>query len=335
MKTASLYQPVPPQHRYLLRKTITWGDATTETVDIDTDGWIYLNGVKAKRVGFSDSLQFAEGDYWDAGNLVIFHTELDYMVSKGVRLIQLNLEYSGLNNDAAYAAILDLCYSHKMLVIATWTAKYYASLIDDFVTTNFSMGDETVSQAYTKWVTDIIAYQNVITLNLENELDYPIPGHTYTIANLTLYLDQMYTIARGLTTLPINSKLCGGDITAAQLAVHNLVYSYSAIPCFDTYENTSVEFYDDCIKQQAWYNRKGKTSKMWFSEFNFSDGTVTAASLTVDMVNTVLAQDVSVILLWSVNCTSMQAGCFFDATGTKIANTDTLMAQMATWQAAI
>ena len=320
-------------------KKITWADSTNELVQVDKDGFIWLDGVKAKRIGLCDSMIFASGNYWDTANLAIIHAELDDAQSKGFRVWACNLSHSGYNNNAAYTAVLDLLYQHKMLAVPLWCAKYEASLVDDYATADFSLGSETVTQGFTKWVNVVKSYQNVIAITLENELDVPQAGHTYVTSNLVAHMALMRNTAKALTNLQINTKFDGisVDLTGTVLDVHNEILKFSDQPCFDVYENTASAMANDCDVQLTYSSSRGRPFALWLTEFNYctSGWVVQAANLTKAMMDAVLAKNVSVVFLWSVNCSTMAAGCFYDAVGAPIANLNTLAAYLPTWQVAI
>jgi hypothetical protein len=325
---------------YLLDKVITWADGSTEHVQIDTDGWFYLNGVKQKLVGFCDSMDYAAGWYWDAGNLAILENELQYFQSVGGRLWQPNLFPAA---SACYIPVLDLLYKYKMLVMPCFTTIGEANFNSltgappngtDFVIGE--QGEGTVSTKLAGWVNTVKTYSNVVALIIENEIDIDIGNHNYTLANAQLYMDLVFATAAANTTLPLMTKFGNINSGAFAKSIQDAFISrYGVIPCFDVYGQAVWDFAHEMPETRIWCNEKGKTQQLWITEFGYSlNYGYDATLLTKEMVDTVLAYS-SIAFIWGVQANQLPDAMFFDAAGAPIANTDKLMANMNEWQAAI
>ncbi len=335
MRAAAIYQPKITQHRFLVDKIITWGDATTEHIQIDTDGWFYLDGVKRKLIGMTDPMIYASGDPYDTGggttNYDILHTELDYLVSKGVRLYQVGLWrwYPA----SEYTNILQLFYDHKMLLVPVFTARGVGTGWDNFTTLDWTIDDNGTSMQYlTAWINAVKAFSNVVAISLNNELDL-LGAYTYTLALATDYQALCVSTASALTTIPLLTKFTQIGLSSFGATVANALLTYSKIPCINLYYPTVADATALSKEAKNWYNYKTNCANHWVTETNYAVAFVyNATLLTVAMVDALFANNATAVFLYTVQDTS--AAMFFDANGTKIANMDTLMANVDTWQAA-
>jgi hypothetical protein len=118
---------------YLLDREITWADGSKERVQIGEDGFFRLDNEKKSLVGMylSTQLPYGEpGQFWLPENLQILDKELNYLESIGVRLIRIDLRYvrwwlkDTKEEEEAYTTLLDLIYTHKMLLIPGLHAKW-------------------------------------------------------------------------------------------------------------------------------------------------------------------------------------------------------------------
>jgi hypothetical protein len=344
MRTA-IYQPSPAQKRYLFNQTITWGDASTELVQIDPNGYFCLNGVRKKLVGFNLGSSFASGNFYDAGNVTIVRAELSTMQAAGIRVIQIDPYYTGLNQEARYDGLLTACYDYKMLVIAQCAYKFMTdgsgSAFDSLSTVDFSLGSETISQALPKWVSKIKSYSNVVAIILENEPDIWLAGQSFTIASMVAYMNLLKPLITSSTSIPVIVKLCGNQYSDLAYHMQKTMLPYSAVPCFDPYCTTANLFTAGCNQFIGFCSINSRNQQVWVGEMGTPDGTnPVATSMTKAMVDAVLAKNVSVVLLFAGNRYSTANQSYFNtATGAAVAGTLTADANfadyIATWQAPI
>jgi hypothetical protein len=319
---------------YLLQKTITWGDGTVETVAIDSNGNFILDGVQRNLVGFCDPFIYAYGNPYDASNKEILQKELDYLQSKGVRIIHFNLWPWG---EEAYDSVLQLYYDHKMLAVPLF------SLIGDPVsgdlsTTDFLVdGTSTVSTFFATWLKHVKSFQNVVSIVIENEMDINLSYRGYTLSNATKYMDMLYNYAKANCTVPIVTKFGVLNYDAAAASVQNAFLHYSAVPCFDLYYTDASTVASGCASTAQWFSTKTTSSKMWVTEANYAfarePGYYNAAKFTKEMVDAMFANKVAVVFLFSIQDIAESTSMFFDYTGNPITNLDTLLANIPTWQA--
>jgi hypothetical protein len=320
----------------LLQKTITWGDGTVETVVIDSNGNFILNGAQTKLVGFCDSMIYAHGVPYDTDNMALLNKELDYLQGKGVRLYQVNLWLWG---EDAYDGLLQMFYDHKMLVVPLFSGTGESNF-GDLTTTDFVVDSTgTISTFFAAWLKHVKSFQNVVSIIIENELDIQMSGSSYTLSNVTKYMDMLYNYAKANTTLPILTKFGVLNYDANAASVQNAFLHYSAIPAFDLYYTDATSFGSGCTTTSNWYSTKTSVSQMWVTEANYAyarePGYYNATKFTKDMVDAMFSHNVSAVFLFAVQDKYDSSAMFFDTLGNPIANTEVLMANMAVWQAPV
>lgn len=321
---------------YLLDRMITWADGSIEHVQIDPDGYFCLDGVRKRLVGFCTAVSFASGNWFDEANLAILHTELDYLQTRGVRIIKTYLPYVGLNYEYLYDGPLQLLYDHKMLVVAEISHKSeWPESFGSLSPVDFNFGYETVSQQMPKWVDKVISYSNVVTIVFEKEPEYLEGEENYTVSLFVDYLNLIRPTITSRTNLPIITPLLEDQSTEWRLSMQSAVVPFVSIPCHNYYFSDEEDFGLAARRLNAWNIAHGKNSQMWIGEMGSPSGGVQAASMTKGMIDQVLANNVSAVFLFAMNWQVEEGGSFFDADGAPVANTETLMRSMATWQAPI
>jgi hypothetical protein len=323
----------------LLIKNITWADGTQELIRLGKNGLFILDGVGKRLVGFHDRLWFASGNFWDASNLAILDKEYTYLQSKGVRIIHIEFPYwYGILSH--YASALQIAYNHKMLAVPLIPLKYlrYYNLpdvTDYFNISNgpdFNIKGEMASVSIANWTSAMIAYPNVVTLCFENELDYPLSGQSYTASNAVAYMQMARGIIQAKTNLPIITKLCSYD--PLRQAMEDALIPYSVIPAHDIYQANAGDYTSILTATKAWYTAKQRDQLMWLMEMGAPSGDApNIASMTKPVVDAALAF-AGCCFFWAMNNQSGD-GDYFDSAGNPKANTDTLLANIPTWQAAI
>jgi hypothetical protein len=331
MNRLAVYQPSPTQSPAVFDSVITWGDATTEHVRITKDGWILIDGVRRRYVGFEM--------YYRQLNLAKTQNAIDHMVAYGCRVIQLNLGYEGNDNPATledmYDDVLDYCYDNKLLVFPRFSYKNQVPF-DNLATIDFDLdvgaSTDLVSTAVARWVNKVKSYSNVVAIFMENEMEYHATA-VITPTLVTSYLTTLKGVIRPLTTLPIICKMSIYGTDATVIGRREAIFPFTDIPAFQPYGASVAEMtvqgnnFDTACKRHGF----GTTQK-WATEVNYTAGA--SASLTKVMVDAVLAYS-SLVFLFTMYWAGDGVYEFFDANGDPLALTDTLLsvANMATWQA--
>lgn len=236
----------------LLNKTITWGDASEETVVIADDYKVTLAGTQKNLFGMVlvpvnplCSTYAQRWDFYREENLLFFGKMLDYLQTKGVRVIRVAMNHtlSAVENDAAYyGAFFDLFWDRKFLLIPYITVKYMTganAAIKAGTMSAFPIeySEDTLDEWLDRLLPIMATYDNIITVQCENEFDYPTEGdQDYTAANVTTYMQ--YLVGRVNTSLPgiptthnIMDDNTLTEIKAAALAEVD-------IPSIDTYRES-------------------------------------------------------------------------------------------------
>jgi len=316
----------------LFSRVITWGDGSTETVEIDKDGFFILNGQKKRLLGFCDSMMCSSGSCYDTQNTAILVKELDYLQSRGVRLYLASIWPWA---ESEYDALLKLFYDHKMLLIPLFSLSGEPNF-GDLSVTDFEVGDGTASTFFAAWLKHVKAFPNVVSIAIENEIDISA-GHKYTLTNAGRYMDMLYNHARATTRIPLITKFGYIEYSEFATSVQNSFLHYSAIPSFNLYYSTPDKFAAACDMIHDWYESRGRNSQMWLTEMNYGtdDLVLDATKLTSEMVDEVFAHNVSAAFLFGVQDKYYPGAMFFDSDGNPIDNLNLLLKNLPGWQAAI
>jgi hypothetical protein len=209
---------------------------------------------------------------------------------------------------------------------------------DNLTTTDWIMtGSTKLSDSLTTTVNLLKAKTNVVALGLENEPDV-IGAYTYNSSQARDYMSLLFSTTMALTTLPLITKFGYYNLDVFALSVQNAIVPYTQIACMDMYYDTVAGFTDESDAFRTWYLTKNKPSQMWITEANYFEhvgDTFNATLLTESMVEEILAHNASVVMLFNTYSSLLPDANFFDSDGEPIANCETLMANLPTWQAAI
>jgi hypothetical protein len=326
---------IPGSRDILANKVIKWGDGSTETVQIDKDGFFFLNGQKKRLIGICDPMIYKSGNPWSAENRAILNKELDYLQARGVRLYQFNLWPWDQSADNEYKSVLDMFYAHKMLIVPIFSVVKDSP--DLLATTDWHLsGSNHVSTYLVDWINHVKAYPNVVAISLENEMDIS-SGNNITLNNATSYMNMLYKYAKANTNIPLITKFGSVKNSAFATTIQNAFLHYSAIPCFDTYFSTTDGFAEDCIATKDWYSSKTNCSQMWLTEMNYisAASVLDSTRLTGEMIDAVLAHDASAVFLFCAQDSQMPGAMFFDTAGNPTTNLETLLKNVPSWQAVI
>ncbi len=318
----------------LAERTITWGDTSTETVKIDSEGYFWLGGVKKFLIGMDDSFPLPDFNapgwqYWLESHMAVFELEFACMQLIGFRLMEIDPrsdagwgECPGLNFAAMkvrYRLLFQLAYDHKILVIA----RHNLSAEPNFKTgvpTDFDLQWTDVPQvSVLDWTTayaEVLAeaaFPNVVAINIGNELNNLGVGPP-TAANLGTYVGLMKSTMQAIINVPVVSNLVGltGYLPATMTAIQNAL-SWQAC---DIYAGTNLADYITRLEWwQAWLASEGKPTRgWWLLETNWAND---SSLFTWAYLNEAFKHGAAIAIIHRLNGQSLSdAGlCSFDVTG--------------------
>ncbi len=324
---------------YLYDRVINWADGSSEHIQIDKEGFFHIDGTKKNLVGMYLSKRLPYGDvsgqFYLPENLAFLDKELTYLESAGIRLVRIELPYlrwwlpDVADEKAAYSALLDLIYKHRMLVIPGIYSKWIGGF-NDLETPDFYRGlqingkwvpdADSLGKWAERWVEVVKKYPNVVAVCAENELDYKLKAADYS----WLEKDQRYTaerVADYMTFLtgilrqvdvPITHNLMANRI---EPEIKQVCLESIDIPAFDCYENSSERLDTVLTDFLPWV---GVTDGWWCLELNYRCKTCRywdVAGFNNDYIDTIFNHGGRVaILFWSSDAVNPQCG-FFDNNG--------------------
>ena len=311
---------------YLFDRAITWADGTTEHVQIDTSGFFYLSGVQKKLVGITldtvnpnCSVSAQKYDFYRPENLAFFDKQLSYLNSRGVRIIRLAISSTYLSNHdddlAAYQALLNLVSKYKMLVIAHIDMKYCTGFnCQNMPSFPIQYTDDTLD-TWLKRVLPIWAtYTNVVAVNCDNELDYPLPGMTYTATNVTAYMTYLTGLVKSYMPGCITTQNLIGD--NSEPAIKAAVLAAVDFPSFDTYHKDAATIESTLSK---YLPEAGITGNWWCQEVGYNSDSPNYINnmnlVTPDFVDAAFKSGASAALLWWSVDPSTDNNQYFDWNG--------------------
>ena len=335
----------------LLDKTITWGDESTEHVQINELYRFILDGEEKNLLGFEIGYNgFPNGDryYFTEGNPAILEAELADMQTAGIRIVAMTFRYPYSSTYAQFEIALDLFYQYKMLVVPYLVMKWVPTFdsgdngpADNFLITGSDYRDDHVADATDKF----LEYDNVVAIGVENEIDYPLddyptPGtdQEYTTAEVAEYLSECKAIVTGKTTLPFFTKLMGYFGVEEYNNLQIAALPYSVIPCWDPYESSVANFtIGFTTMKQRGANDNDRPGHFWLTEFGTpTGGAPVAANMTEDMIDNAFAKGASVVFLFTANRQQDNDACFFNDLGDPIdTTTNVVFANLSKWQRVI
>jgi hypothetical protein len=276
----------------LAKRTIIWTDpsATVETVRISSDNWFYLNDIKRRLFGFSWGVAITHPDsnwnctvgattptkWWTPqANLDYLEAQLVYLKANGIRVVRLYLAYTYLDSTTdeanAYRALLDLTKKYNILVIVAVCARWMTGFNCASPTSGFTIPSGKNSDTLSTWMIRVASicaeYNNIITIQLDNELDlyynsaYYGVSQNYSAADAGAHITWMRTVFSGLG-IPLILNLAA-DITS--LTFDSVLLPLSDIPSFDTYQYTSQAVRTNLVTRKA---ALGITGNVWVTEIN-------------------------------------------------------------------
>jgi hypothetical protein len=291
---------------YLLNKVITWADGKSEQVQIDRDGFFFLDGAKRRLVGMEIGMNWPHSSggnyanqYYLPENMALLEKQLIYLESIGVRFIRANMGYVrpyGLNltqERAALTAFLDLLYKHKMLVCIFAVNKYRVQF-GDLTNPDFSWptvgGTDSIAAWTGRWTDVASGYPNIVAVNPENELDmklrssdfpsYPdAKDQNYTAEAVSNYLTFVMGIIRQKINAPFTHNIVFNQM---EPQIKNSCVSLSDIPSFDCYKSSADQLSKDGTTVLPLLGIEGG---WWVTELNYGTPVQTSPGVWANRVD--------------------------------------------------
>ena len=230
----------------LLGKRVIWPDGTVEHAVIDKDGFICIDNVKSRKVGFCEMLNgFSPANFWDPAPMAALDTEFAYMQSVEIRTISILTYWAGIGMETHFQDVLQLAYNHKLYVLVThsyWCGYEVplGSFIDGYA--DFPLGAEHFSDHYPRLINAITTYPNVLVISLENEFESLQGfGYKFYTAQLIPYIATCKAIIN--KRLPVICKLSGYLGLPDYLTnTQKIELNNTIIHCVDLYANSPANF---------------------------------------------------------------------------------------------
>ncbi len=333
---------------YLLDKTVQWADGSIEHIQIGTDGYFVLDGVKRRLVGMNlgSGPSYDEEDcYWLPDNVARMDKVLTYLEAAGVRIVEFEPEsiwhYGGEAGEEyeRYSTVLDLVYAHKMLVMPHFVARHQPDAGDlsncDFLM-GYCDGTDTVGQWASRFADVMAAYPNVVTIIMGNELNIPYHDYDYQPENVANYLQFIKSIFNSKLAVPTVCNFAAysesdspvrDDIVSAGLAVTDW-------PCF-THYGDSLSLYNTRLEVlTGWLGSNGYVQNgYWIEETNYCSWSPPDASkFTVDYLDTLFNHGASMALLHTTVSPDNDGYSFFTDNGDPIQSMAALAAEFSRLQ---
>ena len=336
------------EDNYLLDKVIEWPDGTSERVQIGEDGYFILDGVKKRLVCVNLHIFLPYGNpdlyggvppYWLPENLAIYERELSWLQSKGVRVITFDPHYVGWGDGPGheaerYSPVFDLIYQHKMLFIPQIEGKGMPGF-DNLTNPDFVIIDwanETMGTYATRYRDILLNYPNLVGMLLDNELNHPNSGQTYTPAALQNYLSFLRGIFTPLNVPMVNNLVGRLPSYHPDLALATL--EATDWQCFTLYAGNLTEYQTVLSNLRSWLAGAGyPTEGWWLEETNKTAGAATgdAANYTIEYLESAFDSGASLVSLFCTNGEGAggETGfSFFDDAGNPIPSMEAIGAEI-------
>jgi hypothetical protein len=321
---------------FVYDNTITWGDSTTERVQIDDSYSIYLNGTETNLVGMvlSDRTPYgAENDLTTEEALAFYDTQLSYLESIGVRTVQIQLSAQG-DIGTHFTGIFDLAYQHKMLVYGLITARYFSHTL---VPTNFDIGSSDVNTFFYNCSTFLSGYDNIIGISADNEMDMWYGGDSWTVSAADDYMDYITNIISSeCIGIPLTTKVVT-VYDAGRKAYQDAFQPYVDMLTADTYYTSASATQSGVAAFRArWPSYPN--SGAWLGEFNAYNASTHLSDtslFTNSYVDAAFAGGAKIIYLWDSYLPSghtYRNSIFFDDDGNPVTQLENIATEMDTWQ---
>jgi len=342
MTRAVGYNGYMESNAYLLDKVIEWSDGSTEHIQIGDDGFFVLDGVKKRLVGMFVTLCWMpHGDscqFFLPENMALLDKEFTYLESVGIRLIHFPLWYvrwwlpETIDEERVLTDVLDLAYSHKMLVIPLIMGRdlpNFGNLVEsDFSWPVYgSQHTDSMGEWVGRWAEYISRYPNVVGVVLDNELDLPMkagqhPAVTedqkYTPAAVENFLNYLRSIIRSKVKVPVVHKLTCWRSDKPE--VKQACLRATDFPCFDCYAKTTVQLDARITELMQWVGELGfPTTGWWCLELGSGVGwNIDAGNLNTGYIESVFVHGASVAALFCDYCSLIPAASLFDMNGNPV-----------------
>lgn len=321
---------------YVVDKTITWGDETTEHLQVDTDYNIYLNGVRRNLVGIDIHEDTPSGsDVYETAELNYYDEIMTYLESIDVRVVHIQIKPWGTLS-TTYTALFDLAYEHHMLVYCLITCRWFMPV--DLATANFEIDTGYYVDDFVEEACNLLnTYDNILAISADNELDLMhteyYGSENYTVGAATAYIhlvaDEIKAHSPGV---PVTTKLVGSpDYGGFREQCRNAFWPYVDFLSFDTYANTLTYYGQIAAYLRTWQDDNTTypdTQNMWFSETNAGVYPSEALNYSHDYIDAVTDDGVNVVLLWTSYYPSSTTNGFFNSDGSPKASLISLATEL-------
>jgi hypothetical protein len=264
-----------------MKKTITWGDGSKETIQVTEKGRIFINGKEVTAFGFNVARYGDWGDLTDEAA----NRALDRLMQDGVRFMALNVHW-WLIRQEEIESVLDFwmpkLYAHKMFVLL-----FMSDAVEE-EGYGVPIGQPTVEWQMNRinivlnklsqnknWADIIFAF------GITWELDIFWTG---TSDQIEAYLSTLYTAAKNATAsvignVPLIGKVVSGWGQGPEHLISKAIIRWSDIPCIDFYPTLkdSELDYDWIAPRITLFHEVadavGKSGiNVWYTEFGLGDG---------------------------------------------------------------
>jgi len=334
--------------QYIFEKNVKWADGSSEFIQIDKHGNIFIDGLPEKLIGIQLSTHLPYGEinqFYIPENMALLEKELTYLENAGFRLIRIEPPYirywgkSISDEQKAWQSLMDMLYQHKMLVISCFIAKWFDGF-EDLHTPDFSwqlisnmdkkrlIYTDSISQWATRFARIMVNYPNVIAVQVENELDYKLTkedigydakDQNYTVSGVSNYMKMLTDIFNSILYVPLTHNLVP---SFNEISIKFAALDYVDIPAFDCYAKTTAELDNNLYYFLKWMRIP---DGWWCMEINYAvtkvDNTGKAVwtldsnRMNTDFINTVFNRGAALaILFWSNDCNN-ENWAFFDDRG--------------------
>jgi hypothetical protein len=234
--------------------------------------------------------------------------------------------------EAAYRALLDLLYQHKMLVMPQLAAKAMPNF-GNLTETNFSWevwtGTDLVTDSIgmwtERWSQVVSEYPNVVGVVTENELDYPLPAEElshlknprpqqYTPAAAHAYMEYVVSIIKSRTDVPVVVKLIAHRWSHPEIKLACL--GTTDLTGYTSYAPTPEKMNYNLDELMTWLGDEGHpTDGWWCLELNNGCPPIRLDNFSSEYIQCVFDHGASIAMLWPSNWSIDTTWQLFDDSG--------------------
>jgi len=334
--------------QYLFEKNVKWADGSSEFIQIDNHGNIYIDGLRKKLIGMHLSTHLPYGDlnqFYIPENIALLEKELTYLENAGFRLIRIEPPYirywenSADKEKKAWQSLMDMFYRHKMLVISCFIAKWFDGFEDlhipDFSwqlvnkkANNHLIYTDSISQWARRFARTMVNYPNVIAVQVENELDYKLTeedlgygkkDQNYTVSGVSNYMKMLTDIFNSILYVPLTHNLIP---SFKEVSIKYAALEYVDIPAFDCYAESPAEldlnlyyFFKWMRISDGWWCMEINYATVVIDNSGKAEWTLDSNRMNTDFINTVYNRGAALAILFWSNDRNNENWAFFDDRG--------------------